>query len=660
MKMIIEKIILWPRNPGLKRREISFEPDKVNVIEGHSGTGKTALTHIIDYCLGSGKCRIPVGVIRDKAEWFGLLLGLKDNKILVARRNPEEHDTTGEMYFDINTRISIPERPYKNCTVKTFKKEMSEHAGLPTISMGVMEEREGFGPASFRDMAAFGYLPQNIIANPDTLFFKTDTYEHQEKLRQVFPLILGIVTADELRWKQQLALLKGEYAKAEKALKANREIADNWKVELHGYYSRAQEVGLLSGGPIASSDWTVDRFVKYLEQVVKEFSEDKLPLLNEQCTERAVDELVSLKEEEEETSRDLRIKKSELAQIRELLSVAGSYGSLLEKDSKRLAGVGWFKERLDAEASCPLCGSQQESASVELESLRKVAAEVSQFSEGISRSPAVLDREVKKLVETCNGLESKLNYIRKRKSIIEDECEEWARGRQVLVEVYRLVGRIEQTLESVRSLGPNSSLVKTANDLRGRIDELNRLISPGKFAMRKKETLLKISKLIGKYASMLELEHIEDKPQLNIVDLGLQFTSTEGRKNRLWELGSGANWMGYHVSTLLALHEYFLNSESSPVPNFLVIDQPTQVYCPTPGSGDKIDEDKWKEAIEEETNGVKLIFKTLSHAIARSKGNLQILITEHAEPPMWEGLEHIKLIDIWRGDNDFLIPREWL
>src|SRR5690606_40436886 len=51
------------------------------------------------------------------------------------------------------------------------------------------------GRPSFRDLAAFTFQPQNVVANPDVLFFKTNTYEHREKLRKIFPYVLGAVTA---------------------------------------------------------------------------------------------------------------------------------------------------------------------------------------------------------------------------------------------------------------------------------------------------------------------------------------------------------------------------------------------------------------------------------------------------------------------------------
>jgi len=48
----------------------------------------------------------------------------------------------------------------------------------------------------------------------------------------------------------------------------------------------------------------------------------------------------------------------------------------------------------------------------------------------------------------------------------------------------------------------------------------------------------------------------------------------------LQRIGSAANWIGYHLATHLALHQFFVES-GLPVPRFLMIDQPTQAFYPS-------------------------------------------------------------------------------
>ncbi|WP_246752411.1 hypothetical protein, partial [Vibrio cholerae] len=56
----IEKVVLWSKEAKHKPRVIEFALNKVNLITGSSKSGKSSLIPIIDYCLGSSKCSIPV------------------------------------------------------------------------------------------------------------------------------------------------------------------------------------------------------------------------------------------------------------------------------------------------------------------------------------------------------------------------------------------------------------------------------------------------------------------------------------------------------------------------------------------------------------------------------------------------------------------------
>lgn len=99
MRFEINKIILWPKKIDKTYREIKFYPNSINIITGASRTGKSAIIPIIDYCLGSDKCTIPVDTIRDACEWFGILIKLEGEELLLCRREPGEKRTTVDMYI---------------------------------------------------------------------------------------------------------------------------------------------------------------------------------------------------------------------------------------------------------------------------------------------------------------------------------------------------------------------------------------------------------------------------------------------------------------------------------------------------------------------------------------------------------------------------------
>src|SRR5574341_2284076 len=104
-----------------------------------------------------------------------------------ARLEPGEQVQTTDMYMDEADIIKIVDHPHKTCNVDALKNRLNQLAGLPSLDFagGEVESSFKYRP-SMRDMAAFEFQPQHIVANPYTLFFKADTYDHREKLKTIF------------------------------------------------------------------------------------------------------------------------------------------------------------------------------------------------------------------------------------------------------------------------------------------------------------------------------------------------------------------------------------------------------------------------------------------------------------------------------------------
>src|ERR1035437_10884796 len=76
--------------------------------------------------------------------------------------------------------------PVKNTTADAVKRCLDEFAGLTLLNFDPERSTSGYkGRPSFRDLMAFTFQPQNIVANQNVLFSGTDTHEHREKLRTI-------------------------------------------------------------------------------------------------------------------------------------------------------------------------------------------------------------------------------------------------------------------------------------------------------------------------------------------------------------------------------------------------------------------------------------------------------------------------------------------
>jgi len=246
----------------------------------------------------------------------------------------------------------------------------------------------------------------------------------------------------------------------------------------------------------------------------------------------------------------------------------------------------------------------------------------------------------------------------KRKS----RTNEQAKLRQRNKQIYFFAGKIEQALENIQQAN-NSELIEKRNKIQARIDEIRSCISPGTLKVRRENAIESVSRIIETYAKTLKLEHSNENVKLNIKDLTVEFKRTTGRTDYLWEVGSGQNWVGYHIAALLAIHEYIRTQPNNPVPSFLLIDQPSQVYFPE-SSWDSIsgepEEHKGKD-LSADIMGVQRIFTAISEFLEKMGDTFQVIITEHAGEITWKGAKNINIVGNWRdGCDDFLIPAEWL
>jgi hypothetical protein len=156
----------------------------------------------------------------------------------------------------------------------------------------------------------------------------------------------------------------------------------------------------------------------------------------------------------------------------------------------------------------------------------------------------------------------------------------------------------------------------------------------------------------------LDAERPSDPAELNINDLTIRVTGSTGRPDFLWEIGSGANWLSYHVAAMLGLHELFLSQKGNPVPSLLVLDQPSQVYFPRKLAGHKVEGVEVPLA-DEDVAAVKKVFDVLGEAATGGPQTLQVLVLDHAGAEVWADTPGVNLVEEWR-DGRALVPAEWL
>ena len=209
-------------------------------------------------------------------------------------------------------------------------------------------------------------------------------------------------------------------------------------------------------------------------------------------------------------------------------------------------------------------------------------------------------------------------------------------------------------LGEVRKHWQAEALLKT--DLDRTVFE-ERLVSEADMNRRLRSAMDAVNLNAGRLLPLLDAERPNDPIQLLESELTVRVRGA-GRDDFLWEIGSGSNWLSYHVAVTLGLQEFFLRLADCPVPNFLVYDQPSQVYFPrrlAVRGGDDEDEPIWQD---QDVEAVRHILGGMSSAIAQTKNGLQVIVLDHASEDVWGGLPLVHLVEDWR-EGRALIPAEW-
>jgi hypothetical protein len=652
----IREIILWPRNSSFAPRRVPFEPGKVTVISGASRTGKSAVIPIIDYCLAANDCSIPVRTIRDTCEWFGVVVRTGAGEKLFARREPGAQRSTDDMFvMESREIVEIPRRIAKNTSADNIRKALDELAGLSNLDFAAGESSSGYDQRpSFRDLSAFVFQPQNVVANPEVLFFKTDQYKHREKLRVIFPYVLGAITAALLAKQHELRRLQLDLRRKEGELKKAEAVSAEWMGELRARVSEARELGVLPASD--GAELTRDQMLTALEEVVNRT--DVMLSVSATTISEAVRELNALESEETEVSRELTSLRKRLSEMTRIRESAANYHDALRIQRERLQISDWLGNHRAGDESCPVCGGNFEPSSEKLDELRQSLRQIEEQAGDSFEIPAAFDREMQRVQTEVNEGAEKLKAIAIRKKSLSERSAEANTNQYQAKRVERFIGNVENALELHRRLGEDAELKAEVARLKERVRKLQSELARENVDERKRRALSIVNNNAGRLVPLLDTERPDDPVSLQIDDLTLKVIGAN-REDYLSEIGSGSNWLAYHIAMTLGLQQFFLTLEHSPVPGFVVIDQPSQVYFPKRLAVKANETPAEPQYRDEDIDAVRKTFGVMSRVVEAAKGRLQIIVLDHAPSEVWAGFPNIVSFEEWRGGMK-LVPTEWI
>jgi DNA repair ATPase RecN len=338
-----------------------------------------------------------------------------------------------------------------------------------------------------------------------------------------------------------------------------------------------------------------------------------------------VRELNELEAEESKVSLELTSLRRRLVEMNRVRESASNYHEALRIQRDRLSISEWIAQHRVGDESCPLCGGGLVPSDQKLSELQEALAKIEEEAGQTFEIPAAFDREMQRVQSEVNDMTERLRAIQILKDALSRGSQEASTRQYQTQKVERFIGNLESSLSLHRRLGDDGELRGEVNHLRERATVLNEELRRENIEARKRRALRIVNANAERLLPMLDTERPNDPISLEIDDLTIKVTGTD-REDYLSEIGSGSNWLSYHLAVILALQQYFISLQHSPVPGFLVMDQPSQVYFPkrlVVRENETADDPQLQD---EDIEAVRKAFKVMAHVVESAQGRFQIIV----------------------------------
>lgn len=642
MSIQILDIVLYSHEG--ESRSLSLKPGEVNVITGASKTGKSALIDIVDYCLGSSSCRVPDGIIRRSVSWFGLRIQVADGQAFIARKCPDpSSNSSEECYIMLGADIEIPD--YDNLTQNT------NTAGIVSCASGWVGVAENIHippdgqtrnplAATIRHGLMLCFQPQDEIIRRSQLFHSTDDHWKAQSLKDTLPYFLGAVDDDYVRNQAKLRDLKAKLRSILRQISEFEALRGEGVSKASALLAEARNLGL--NPPTTSND--LGEIIEALRVVCSR------PIAEIEEAESGSQEYDQLSAEREKLLIKLNHIRSQIAATRLLESAESGFGAEAREHKSRLMSIGIFDE--SDHHSCPLCSTVLEEGTgvPQPELIRESLDQISEQLERVTRNSPYVERAISELNDELARIQVRISQNREEMQAIRLVDERLQQLKDETARKSHILGRISLYLESIRELPSSQHLEERRDQLIAEIQQIEELVST-EVIQEKLESILSLIGLeMTAWAGKLELEHSDRPLRFKHKKLTIVADSPDG-PIPMERMGSGENWVGYHLIAHLAFHKWFSN-HSRPVPHFLFLDQPSQVYFPPEPAEDRSVEDLG----DDDRRELRRMFEMVFEAVGDIAPGFQVIITEHAD--INEDWYQNSIRERWRSGVK-LVPEEW-
>lgn len=629
----IKSIVLYQRN-GTDRRNLNFNTHGVNIITGNSQTGKSAVLDIINYILMSKSCPIPKGIIRKAVSHVGGHFVGPEGELLIIRPLPAPGNKVSvqgwyQTGMDLEFPNEIPLMTSNRTVIRDILSSFTGISGAAVLSSPKEPWEKVQAEANIRHAAPLIFQPQDVIANRYVSVPGLDRENHRRHMLDALPFLLGIEDSEILVARARLRQLKSNLRVLK--MKGTERQRLRAKTFARGYklFLDAQGMGLIEG--------SVPESVPGLLEGLRDIHVDEQKRFD---VSTAIPDIYELEVQEQEARKAVQEIRKRIRNLIELEQSIEVHQDVVSRQRNQLS-ISELLPTHSVSGTCPICESEsfdptrhREQLMVTLSSLEGIHAIPLRIDAKTRKAKVRLEEELVPLEEQHEATRSKL---RAAVSVIAKNAEHLAADR----EIDRLLGRISEYIRTV-DVGDMDDEEEDQELLMAEIEMLQNKINS--IWRRRKKTQEAINKNMSILARRMEVEFQKGNASISVEDLSIkvQVDPDSDEMTSLAEIGSGANWVCYHLAGILALHDH-LSQKECPVPRTLLLDQPSQAWFPeelriTGLKGELIPKDA------EDTSRVRNIYRIFGEMTSNEKFP-QIIVMDHA-----------KFSDSWFTD---MIQYEW-
>jgi archaellum component FlaC len=448
-----------------------------------------------------------------------------------------------------------------------------------------------------------------------------------QSIKDYLPYFLGAITDEFIQNKEELRKLNRKLKQVESRIaERNRLKGQNFE-RAFALLNEAKSVDLIAADEPLQDSWSN---VRQLIEAALARNIDNDP------AEPNVDVLNDLLDRQQRIRETYRIATSELKSLKDLKRSSNGFGSEMGEQKSRLESINIFGHTGDPSA----------------EAIRASLTDIDSQLEAVTNDTPHLDAMIAKAEDQLGEIKKQLDEVKASIISLQTTNQRISDLRDFNSRRAMIKGRLSLYLENMPANDVDDSDDKLeAEKIAEQVRALEAVLDDETLAGRLESILSLVSAQITSLARKLEIEHSDSPMRLDLKKLTIVADHADDGPIPMPKMGSGETWVGLHLVTHLALHNWFFKKQR-PVPQFLFLDQPSQAYFPPDTSAETVREQT--EATNPDRQSVIRMFKL----IVEETKNFQVIVTEHAD--IREDWYQALVRENWWDGKQKLVPVEWI